>query len=201
MGFDCDRCSRALSQPMFLLRAKKLSETHWTFLVRGYSGTNYDLNFSSDALECSCPDFQKRKDTCKHVFFIFGRVLADVDLMVDVDSGLAASEVFSPMLCFSERLERRIDHRLERLRSSGCSAVVNGDDDCVVCFEPIKAPEWVCVQCRKPAMHTRCAREWFKYCGRTPSCPLCRAVACEQQRHPARGGEDDGGVFDFLSAA
>lgn len=215
MVFDFDRCSRALSQPMFLLRANKVSETHWTFLVRGYSGTNYDLTFSDAAFECSCPDFRARRDKCKHVFFIFGRVLSDIDLMVDVDSGLTAKEVFSPSVEFSDRLERRIQRRLERhnhnhkIESPACAG--GGDrgdnDDCVVCFEPIQSPEWVCAQCHKPAMHSRCAREWFGYCQGAPSCPLCRAQQCDHKKRRKRRymdeqeeeEEEDGTVFDLLT--
>lgn len=161
------RGSRALRQSMFLLNAIQFENDDWTFEVQGSMGTNYLLSFSKTCINCNCPDFTKRQETCKHCFFIVGRVLNDLELMKKMEDGCEPSQLF--LANFSGRMQKRIEQRTFSIASS-CT------DDCVVCFEPIDAKVgiWECKGCKKGCMHDECARRWLE---KKNSCPLCRNPA------------------------
>lgn len=175
---------------MYLMSALKYRDD-WNFLVQGASSALYYVHMSPERWHCECPDFTRRGDCCKHVFFIVGRVLGDHELMEDIEVGLSASELFAPSVAFSERLEKRLSARLAadspdhagRGTGAGTGAGAGEDEgagteagaDCVICFEPLGASAWVCESgCKQRAMHTGCAVRWLK---KKHSCPLCRAPA------------------------
>lgn len=164
------RVDKALSQPMYLMSALRTGNCDWSFLVQGSSGTNYYLHFSDERFVCECPDFVKRQSLCKHVYFIIGRVLGDIELMVDVELGLTAVELFDPLLDFTRRLEHRLRCRLD---GDGMNhATVGGEGDCVICFESLREKTvWTCDGCKQSVLHSDCADRWLK---KNHSCPLCR---------------------------
>jgi hypothetical protein len=50
---------------MFLIDAKQEEDTEnehsrWVFLVEGYSGRIYSVNFNSNKMSCTCPDYNIR---------------------------------------------------------------------------------------------------------------------------------------------
>lgn len=165
----CSRVDKALSQPMYLMSALRTGDSDWNFLVQGSSGTNYYLHFSDQRFVCECPDFVKRRDLCKHVYFIIGRVLGDVELMTDVELGLTASELFQSEYGFTRRLE----DRLRRCLDSDVGNAAGGEGDCAICFESLcEKPVWTCDGCKQSVLHSGCAERWLKM---NHSCPLCRA--------------------------
>jgi hypothetical protein len=179
---SCSRGARALSQPMYLMSALKAGDD-WDFLVQGSRATSYHVHICPESMACTCPDFQLRRETCKHIFFMVGRVLADVALMNDLENGDGPEALVAA--CFSERIERRLRARLDAAKTtcgdtsdnsgtgSGPDETCRSEADCVVCFEPLASMGWCCKRCRKECMHLDCAKRWLK---QTPSCPLCRHV-------------------------
>lgn len=45
-----------------------------TAFVEGSSGTEYRIDVYSHDATCSCPDYERRQQNCKHIVFLFGRV-------------------------------------------------------------------------------------------------------------------------------
>jgi hypothetical protein len=175
------RGARALSQPMYLMDASRLGN-EWAFQVQGSRGTCYDLRFTPETLSCTCPDFRQRRETCKHAFFMLGRVLGDVALMNRLEDGCTPRELF--LGGFSERVEERLRARLAPAADAAAApaadaaaAAADRDEDCVVCFEALASGAWSCGGCRRACMHADCATRWLE---RTPSCPLCRHRASTQ---------------------
>jgi hypothetical protein len=181
---------------MYLMSALRYRDD-WNFLVQGASSSLYYVHMSPERWQCECPDFTRRGDCCKHIFFIVGRVLGDRELMEDIEVGLSAAELFSPAVAFTERLEIRLSARLaadtpdsDEFAAStgggGAAGVGTGPGaDCVICFEALGVNAWVCDSgCKQRAMHTGCAARWLK---KKSSCPLCRAPA----RFGAPGAPDD----------
>lgn len=179
MASRCSRGARALSQPMYLMSASKAGED-WDFLVQGSRGTSYHVHVCPDSMACTCPDFKSRHETCKHIYFMAGRVLGDVALMNQLEDGRGSQALVAAG--FSDRIERRLRARLETPKStivpdadtsqhSDVSEPGEDGSDCVVCFEALPAKAWRCDGCRQRCMHDGCAQLWLR---RTPSCPLCR---------------------------
>jgi hypothetical protein len=177
MGSRCNRGARALSQPMYLMSACRVGED-WNFLVQGSRGTSYHVHVCPESTACTCPDFKLRRETCKHIYFMVGRVLGDVALMNQLEDGCGSQALVAAG--FSDRIERRLRARLETSKTTMVSDAdtsrddeVPGEDgsDCVVCFEALAAKAWRCDGCRQRCMHDSCAQLWLR---RTPSCPLCR---------------------------
>lgn len=173
------RGERALCQSMYLLDAEHRGRDEWRFEVQGSMGVSYDLDFTQNAIKCSCPDFYRRKETCKHCFFIVGRVLSDLELMRKMEHKCEPMALF--MADFSSRMEERI--RMKHTVPLAASST----EDCVVCFESLACSGhdvWECSGCRKRCLHMECARRWLQ---KNNSCPLCR--------HPASPSHDPFLVF------
>jgi uncharacterized Zn finger protein len=41
-----------------------------SFLVRGTTGNQYQVRLGVNPPTCTCPDFQKRHQNCKHIYFV-----------------------------------------------------------------------------------------------------------------------------------
>jgi hypothetical protein len=167
--------TRALSHTMYLLSALHAVEDDWNFLVRGTSGKNYYVHFSPQRFACDCKEFKKNNSNCKHIYFIIGRVLGDVNLMFAVGMGLAPEELFDSRRNFNLSMELRLLSSLvekkEREAAKNCRIGEGGD--CVICTETMKGDRvWACNQC-KQTLHAACVAKWTQM-RRENICPLCR---------------------------
>ncbi|CAJ1452908.1 unnamed protein product [Effrenium voratum] len=71
----CDRIDRALMQRLYLLQMQRQDGGRGaTFKVLGSTGNVYTVDFGIRP-GCDCPDFLKGRGLCKHVLFIWLRVL------------------------------------------------------------------------------------------------------------------------------
>ena len=78
---DIDRLNRALSQRLYLIEEKDISNTEESFHflgrrydVLGSTGNVYNVLISKFP-SCSCPDFTGKNHVCKHLFFVMIKVL------------------------------------------------------------------------------------------------------------------------------
>lgn len=46
---------------------------NWRFLINSQIDT-YSVEIKRDSISCTCPDHKYRKVTCKHIFYILGKV-------------------------------------------------------------------------------------------------------------------------------
>lgn len=176
---NSDRIVRALRHPLRLLHRSDCN-----FFILGATGNVYTVNLSSTS-SCTCPD---RTTPCKHILFVFVRVL-----------GMSLDDV-----CLRRRTLRQCQlHRLlgmptlqeavagaslrERFhqlffggRQGGSlrpTIEIEDGTTCPVCLEEIGKEERVvaCGTCRNP-LHEKCLVRWKRSKGRqSTSCVVCRA--------------------------
>ncbi|ORX39951.1 hypothetical protein BD324DRAFT_615627 [Kockovaella imperatae] len=68
------RAERVKAQRMFMLDRQKLDDLQEKFQVLGSTGNVYTVMIEAQP-SCDCPDFQKGNAPCKHVIFVFLKVL------------------------------------------------------------------------------------------------------------------------------
>ncbi|KAL7269165.1 hypothetical protein RUND412_008186 [Rhizina undulata] len=76
------RYERAISQRYLITQTRSvpspLEAVFCTFEVLGSSVTTYIIRLQlGHAPFCSCPDFERRSEACKHIFFVVNNILAD----------------------------------------------------------------------------------------------------------------------------
>nr|CAG8445583.1 15784_t:CDS:10 [Entrophospora candida] len=69
-----ERIERAMSQRMFLVDRSEVSESYHKFVVLGSIGNVYNVEIST-LPKCSCPDFSRGGNLCKHILFVYLKVL------------------------------------------------------------------------------------------------------------------------------
>lgn len=68
------RIARAQQQRLFMVNAEIVDELHRRYKVLGSTGNVYEININT-VPTCTCPDFRRRQYCCKHVLFVFLKVL------------------------------------------------------------------------------------------------------------------------------
>lgn len=167
-----DRIDRANTQRIFLLDYIFVeSDNVAKFLVRGNSGTDYDVVIDDDNdIECSCPDFQRRKKFCKHCYFLVLKVLQTKQ---DSENLWAlAVEKISKNQINSYQPD---DYKKEKETSSEKVARKEYKDrDCPICFEALEEGTLLYCDyvCGNP-VHQICFWQW-KSSKKTATCVYCR---------------------------
>jgi len=207
-----DRIERALSQRLYLLERRAQAEggasqaedaesAEVTFAVMGSTGNVYEVAISS-VPRCNCPDFLRRQSPCKHVLFVWLRVLrleAD-DPRVwqrrlgpeDVQEVLRRS--CSAATCRGVCAPTRVQRRYKDLTGTGGSELEASqpgrarkaleEDDCPICCEAFEEQDegnglvTFCLSCGSN-LHRDCIDRWQR-ASKKGDCPLCR----EPFRHP-----------------
>ncbi|KAF3446401.1 hypothetical protein FNV43_RR11580 [Rhamnella rubrinervis] len=179
-----DRMVRALHHHLRLLHRSDSD-----FFVLGATGNVYIVTLSASP-SCTCPD---RVTPCKHIFFVFIRVLGvSLDDYCLRRRTLRACQL-SRLLCmptlpdaFAGASVRRRFHQLffRQVRqgpsSSSSRPTVEIEDGttCPVCLEEMAGKEErvvACRTCRNP-IHEECLLMWKRSSGRrSASCVICRA--------------------------
>lgn len=146
------RFKRALSQEIFFeLLIEDEGDTD-QFRVVGTTGQTYSVSIKKNQTsECTCKDYEIRKEMCKHILAIFIKhYCLSLTQIRSMFNGASFNDV--PR-----------------------NTSLNGDD-CPVCFIPCRNDEWNCEQCLK-TFHYTCMSEWCQISLRQnipPSCPMCR---------------------------
>lgn len=157
------RIEKAFHQGMILLEAKEIvGHFRVQYLVRNpTSGKEYKVKGDikrDKSMICTCPDFQRRQQPCKHIFFLTRKI--------------KSISTIKP-LTFGTKSQRRpteptkLSTREEEL------------DDCAICLEEMDKSSledseiYECSQCHK-IVHLDC---FLQYCksSRKSRCVYCRA--------------------------
>jgi hypothetical protein len=169
-----ERKGRALKQRMYLLSASCNSVENWRFEIEGFSGTHYNVTFERSGMKCNCPFVKTRHRTCKHMFFVIGRICK---LQLDrLDTDRYQINIFEKYPELHETLKDILYKRTKSETESESQPVPIEQnriemDDCVICFESMNDGSLKdCGTC-KNNFHLECVSRWLKS---KSSCPLCR---------------------------
>ena len=169
------RFDRALGQRMYLLGAERQGEREWTFTIEGSRGIPYRIYMNASKSTCTCPDFMRRRSTCKHIIFVSTRVLRMSTYSAIITSSMDQS-LSSLLLQSKEASEKEAtDALLEPNEEGGDEPAKKLDGSCPICFDDFESSdeskcEW-CSTCKNP-IHKACLGIWLR---QKQNCPLCRA--------------------------
>ena len=165
MDFFCiKRYGRAMSQRIYLIdyeRNLKDANPFWKFTMMGNSDTIYNLFFSPSKISCDCIDFRDnfnkhRMFLCKHLFYVFGFV---------------AKFTFDDIKHSDfPGMRRKLFRMFDALFDDKRIYCGNGNDDCVICLQPLQENCHQCERC-KQIIHMDCLKVWLM---QRATCPICR---------------------------
>lgn len=171
------RLERALSQRMYLISAINADseENLWNFEVEGNVGIIYNVEFNTHKMSCTCIDYTARKKVCKHIYFIIGRIMNDIELVNQIGEKTNIS-IFNIRGNLSEKLNLVLNPRLNIHKKEETDEEIAPDGHCTICFEEFKNSQETVNNCGKchNFFHKECINIWLK---RAPNCncPLCRS--------------------------
>lgn len=166
------------------------------FTIRG--STDYTLQYRiNKGWTCSCPDYQRRRKTCKHIFFVLNRVLRhslDVDVVTDSNDTEYNMKTFSSPQEIISALETRLAGTTGRIQNgsaslaksshSPCHSTSSNDvpqrpylgEDCVICFEAMTdaTPVVFCYETCGQSLHAQCFQIYQGH-AKNVRCPSCRS--------------------------
>lgn len=179
------RISRALTQKMYLIQCGEMRPSRSILCdVEGSTGTTYVVELKKVGCCCTCPDFAKRGEMCKHIFFVLVRVAKTPisEVQQDPDN-----------FVLSDDLTTRIKNAIDPTHAVTDAFEARLTNECGVCYEDFTERDKdlrKCMTCSK-ALHDSCMELWTRSCatrGQTWTCPYCRGFlsVCKRIRE-----EDD----------
>lgn len=185
-----DRIARAKKDKLFLVDIKNSehSENEKHFSVMGTTGNIYKIKVSVNNRSCNCPDYLRRRLPCKHVYFVFLKVLkASQDFENNLDESLLL-ELFEELdnvtkkVYASEELREAYIQKIKKDSKPNSEnnlgmKVQRKDESCPICMEDLENGEAIdfCKYGCGKSIHSQCFKMW---CGKSPNqiktCVYCR---------------------------
>lgn len=175
------RAQRALTQPIHLLEVEHEGYKQWKLKIEGSTGNEYELLLTNSGCSCTCPDFSKRLQDCKHIKFVVLRILRkrecprkivltdemedELNLKFDRDVFIDLAKSMENALHITEP-----GKKVKQQQQARGAEEESADSDCLICFECLLVECLQCSTCGK-GFHSNCLRVWFKH---NHSCPACR---------------------------
>ena len=160
------RKQRGLSERIYLLDANFDSDI-WNLTIKGQSKSIYKIKLSSENVKCKCMDFNIRKNVCKHMYFILGRILKDSKIINKIKCVADIEDNFNDIsLNLKNILNKHVSNNTNDLE-------YDNKECCSICFEEFgdESVEQCQLSC-KNVFHTECINLWLS---NNNSCPLCRS--------------------------
>jgi hypothetical protein len=144
----------------------------------GLTGNVYTVSVTNKPT-CTCPDHTTKNNRCKHIYFVFQRVLRTNNCDKESYSNEELAHFINNKnnidknVCVSENIKSKY-HKLVHKKSNKTSVIdVNLDDLCPLCLDDLDNGEeidWCKADCGK-AIHKLC----FKVCSPKygAKCPYC----------------------------
>jgi hypothetical protein len=195
-----ERILRAATQRLYLVRRDEVNpdtSTECKFIVLGSTGNVYTATLQ-DVPHCSCPDFSRKQDLCKHILFIFLKVVglpATNNLVYqralltselrEIFSILSQRRVGGASVLANDRVREsyarleggEAEEDADQVKVGGAKrrALSDGDSDCPICFDPMSggADTTFCRTTCGNNFHAECIRVWLREQG-DKTCPNCR---------------------------
>lgn len=181
---DHARASRALSQCIYLVDHRMAGE-NILFSVLGSSGSLYDVTFwRASRWTCTCPDYERRRKPCKHVQFVWFRVLgisqADGEPFFDgVESVLERISLTHLLHQDEVHLHTPSAPALAAPAATSATKVARRPhvgETCGICYEKMteSCKVFFCEEKCGNAIHVLCYKACVQHTHKT-MCPYCRA--------------------------
>ena len=172
-----ERRYRGRTQRIFLINTD-CRDDGLHFEVLGTSGNAYQVHQKPPNAQgwrkwrCTCPDFERRRETCKHIYFVDDRVLKNASFEKAVE--LVKQREFAPQLWADQQANGQAD-AVEKPKNVERREWL--EQECAICTEPMTAdePTYWCQRVCGNSLHASCWRMWCKAKGQA-QCPYCRAV-------------------------
>jgi hypothetical protein len=167
------RKQKGLVERIYLLNAKyqtnENNENEWNLSVKASSKTIYKIIISENKVKCECMDFQVRKNVCKHMYFILGKILKETNIIDDVDEIYDIKNNFEVITI---QLKQILNNHISNPNNQNNNFTYDNKDKCVICFEEfgnerVEQCQTIC----KNVFHAECINLWLS---NNNSCPLCR---------------------------
>ena len=159
------RIMKLYNEKYYLLGFKK-DENEIT--ISGSTNNIYKIRINYNHMMCSCMDCKinsSKSIYCKHICFIFIKILQSKDLNFFTNFILSNVDIIRLYDILQVMFEKDVSIFIST------SEERNLGDDCPVCYEKLSTDLSRCPEC-KNAIHTECIQKWLKY---NPSCVFCRS--------------------------
>ena len=162
--FQKKRIRKLYSEKYYLLGFQKSNNE---ISISGSTNNIYKIKIK-DNLICNCMDSNinyHKGIYCKHVCFIFIKIIQSTDLNFFTNFILSSEDVFilNDILTMMFELNVYLFNSDSKERNIG--------DDCPVCYEKLSDDLVKCPDCNN-AIHSECITKWLKY---NKSCVFCRS--------------------------
>jgi hypothetical protein len=191
----CERILRARTQRLYLISKEKINEGTYKLTVLGSTGNVYEVTLGH-VPSCTCPDYQRKQDLCKHILFVSLKVLGlSVDNPLVYQKALVTEELDDVFWQLENRrtggvvdANQQVKAAVAQMRGqevpespSPIQRKQLDDDnrDCPICFDQMEGPEGT-VYCRSTCgtnFHADCIRRWLGQHHQSrgeQTCPACR---------------------------
>jgi len=171
---DPKRVQRALTERIHLLKVDEDAVFH----VVGSTGDNIYQVEIARGVDCTCPDCQQRGNICKHIIFVWVRVLRlstdalDLEMDQELIDEIKEKMKNIPQLCYyppgskvAEAADRPATARRQPTK----------DNECPVCFQEFEDADdllWCKWSCGHN-VHRECFMQWSRF-QKTDTCVMCR---------------------------
>lgn len=184
------RIQRAKTHRLYVLEMHPMPPDHVVFLVQGSTGNEYVVDICKNP-SCSCPDHSTNGHICKHLLYVYLKVLRMEDTCSTIwQRRISRSELTNVMARIPTHLDPSVIQHNEIInlctppsspKSGRVAPSPDSTDVCPICFDEFyldpRAETHSCRKCGQFA-HAKCMAVWSATCKkhRNPvTCTLCRA--------------------------
>lgn len=159
------------------------------YQILGSTGSIYDVKFNNEKMCCSCPDHQRHKSYCKHIYLVYIKVF---HLIPDLEATSNAVNETQFMILqnahntfMNKRNEEKKTDSVQINKYEGYRYCE--EDECSICFDIFgKQKLFGCKTC-KNVFHDVCMAAIFRY---NPKCPMCRIPIKKESEEVEEEDED-----------
>lgn len=196
-----NRINKALTQKMYLVKIEEMDaiETEIPYIkfhILGTLGYVYEVFCDDTRIFCNCQDAEKHKHFCKHVYFVFYKVMNN-KLSINL-SNLPLTAVFDSFIdnIFSSKINKKLvvneKYRdlYEKLLNQNFECVPRKKiigDSCPICFEDFTQEEiknnkisYCNIQCGTN-FHKSCFNKWAEF-KNDVTCVFCRSILIQEKK-------------------
>jgi hypothetical protein len=183
-----ERIQRALNERMYLINRMRISNSEESFYMKGSGKTCYTVEVK-EVPQCDCLDFAKRQDICKHILFIYLRILKVNLKTFEFKRKYTTEEIEKMLQNAAPDPSALADETLKKFYDEDKSEVIETESkitrkeiegECPICYEEFGSEElvWCKTTCGNN-IHKDCFDNWMATKLSTPggkvTCVWCRA--------------------------
>ena len=168
------RIERCFTENIYLIESLPEDEDNpyeRSYIIMGNSGRTYTVTISHRP-KCTCPDFIRRANRCKHIFFVLIRIMNVSNFQDKTYSEEELEEMFEniPQVAKNLIYQGELPSQPEEVNQK-----FDKGDICPICLDPLengKELDYCKYSCGK-TIHKKCFSMWEKSKGGI--CVFCRA--------------------------